>query len=145
MSQQSYKNHIRFYAPHHFVFYPISLILIIIGFVMGRNNPEHQYIWWYLTALTVLVTWLSFMMRQHYALTLQNRLIRLEFAHRYYVLSGKDFSVIEPKLKNGQLFALRFASNEEFLLLIEKAVLNNLSSAEIKKEIKNWKADNNRV
>ena len=145
MSHQSYKNHIRFYAPHHFVFYPISLILIIIGILMANKNPEHTYIWWFLTALTIVVTWLSFMMRQHYALTLQNRLIRLEVAHRYFVLSGKDFSEIESNLKDGQIFALRFAPNEEFLLLVDKALTNKLSSDEIKEDIKNWKADESRV
>jgi hypothetical protein len=145
MSAQNYKNHIRFYAPHHFIFYPISLILIGFGFYMGNQNPELKYIWWYLSALTTLVTWLSFMVRQHYALTIQNRLIRLEVSHRYFVLTGKDFSEVEEKLRDGQLFALRFASNEEFISLVDMTLNKGLVSSEIKKEIKNWKADNYRV
>ena len=145
MSSQSYKNHIRFYTPHHFVFYPICLVLIFLGFRMGNRNPEVKYIWWFLSVLTIMITWLSFMLRQHYALTLQNRLIRLEVAHRYFVLTGKDFSIVGQKLNDGQLFALRFASDEEFIPLLDKALSEGYSSSRIKKEIKKWKADNYRV
>ena len=145
MPSQNYKNHVRFYTPHHFIFYPICLILIVIGFRMGSQNPELKYIWWFLSALTILVTWLSFMLRQHYALTLQNRLIRLEMAHRIFVVTGEDFSKYDDKLSDGQLFALRFAPKEEFVELLEKTLKNNLSATDIKKDINNWKSDNYRV
>ncbi len=145
MSVQNYKNHTRFYVPHHFVFYPIALTLIVLGFRMGSQNPDQKYIWWFLSALTILITWLSFMTRQHYALTLQNRLIRLEVAHRYFVLTGKNFASIDEQLSDGQLFAVRFASDIEFAQLIEKALEKKSSASEIKKEIKDWKADNYRV
>lgn len=145
MASQNYDNHVRFYAPHHFVFYPICLLMIIVGFYMGNKNPELKYIWWFLSVLTVLVTWLSFMLRQHYALKLQNRIIRLEVAHRYFVLTGKDFTEVEGKLRDGQVFALRFASQEEFILLLELTIKESLSSSEIKKKINTWKADENRV
>lgn len=145
MSSQSYKNHIRFYTPHHFVFYPICIVLIVLGFRMGSQNPELKYIWWFLSTLTILITWLSFMLRQHYALTLQNRIIRLELSHRYFVLTGKDFSNVQQNLNDGQLFALRFASDEEFISLIERVMIEKQSPSEIKQEIKKWKPDNYRV
>ncbi len=145
MSSQSYRNHIRFYTPHHFVFYPICIVLIVLGFRMGSQNPELKYIWWFLSTLTILITWLSFMLRQHYALTLQNRIIRLELSHRYFVLTGKDFSNVQQNLNDGQLFALRFASDEEFISLIERVMIEKQSPSEIKQEIKKWKPDNYRV
>jgi hypothetical protein len=40
---------------------------------------------------------------------------------------------------------LRFASDDEFPALAEKAALENLSENDIKKAIKNWKADDYRV
>jgi len=40
---------------------------------------------------------------------------------------------------------LRFASDEEFVALVDKAVTENLSEYDIKKAIKNWKADNERL
>jgi hypothetical protein len=145
MSTQNYKNHIRFYTPHHFVFYPICLILIFLAVRMGNRNPEFKLIWWFLAGLTILVTWLSFMLRQHYAMTLQNRLIRLEMAHRIFVHTGKDFYEYDQKLTDSQLFALRFASDEEFLPLLEKTLKNNTSAKDIKQDIKSWKPDKYRV
>jgi len=98
-----------------------------------------------ISGLLILIAWLSFMMRQHYALNNQNRIVRLELRFRYYVLTGKRLEPIEQKLSFGQLAALRFASDEELPALIERAVNENLSSDAIKKSIKNWQADNMRV
>lgn len=145
MSTQDYNNHIRFFVPHHFVFYPIVLALIVLSFYMGNKEPSQKYIWWFLGALTIMVTWLSFMLRQHYALTLQNRIIRLEVSYRYFVLTGKDFKTIQAKLNDGQIFALRFASDAEFVTLVEQTLNENLPASTIKKDIKSWKADNYRV
>ena len=44
-----------------------------------------------------------------------------------------------------QLFALRFANDDEFLKLVEDTISENLNADQIKKRIKNWKADNRRV
>jgi hypothetical protein len=85
------------------------------------------------------------MIRQHYALTLQNRIVRLELRYRYISLTGKRFEVIEIQLKDEQLFALRFAPDEEFLQLIEKTQSKNLTRLQIKKAIINWKGDYERV
>lgn len=85
------------------------------------------------------------MLRQHYALTLQNRIVKLEMRYRYFVLSGKRFESVENQLKDSQIFALRFASDEELIVLIQKTIAENLNSNEIKKSIINWKPDLERV
>ncbi len=85
------------------------------------------------------------MLRQHYALILQNRIVRLEIRYRYFTLTGKRFEEIEYKLTDDQIFALRFAPDEEFLPLLEDAIKNNLTGDSIKKAIVHWKADYNRV
>ncbi|NDI98105.1 hypothetical protein GWA97_03360 [Flavobacterium sp. LaA7.5] len=146
MSQkQNYKNHIRFYPPHHFVFYPLMLILLAaIAYYASKSEGDKQ-LWLFMGMLTVAVIWLSFMLRQHYALTLQNRLVMLEMRYRYFVLTGKRLELLEDKLSQGQIFALRFAPDEELVILIDKAVNENLSPNAIKKSIKNWRADNRRV
>ncbi|KAF2518476.1 hypothetical protein E0W68_09120 [Flavobacterium salilacus subsp. salilacus] len=146
MSQkQNYKNHIRFYPPHHFVFYPLMLILLAATAYYASKSEEYKQLWLFMGMLTVAVIWLSFMLRQHYALTLQNRLVMLEMRYRYFVLTGKRLELLEDKLSQGQIFALRFAPDEELVILIDKAVNENLSPNAIKKSIKNWRADNRRV
>ena len=85
------------------------------------------------------------MMRQHYALTLQNRIVLMELRYRYYVLTGKRLESIEGNLNEGQLFALRFAPDEELEGLAQRAVQESLSPDAIKKAIKNWNADDRRV
>ena len=53
--------------------------------------------------------------------------------------------MLPSQLRMGQIIALRFASDEEYVSLTERAIAENLSSKEIKMSIKNWKADHNRL
>jgi hypothetical protein len=64
---------------------------------------------------------------------------------RYFELTGESFSKKEKQLKLGQILALRFASNDELLNLIEKAINENLSKKEIKLAVKDWQGDYLRV
>ena len=57
-------------------------------------------------------------------------------------MTGK---LLPTELKMGQIIALRFAGDAEFLALIQKAISENLSSKQIKEQIKNWKGDYYRV
>ena len=77
-----------------------------------------------------------------FALKAQDRAIKAEENFRYYLLTGKALS---SKLTMRQIIGLRFASDEEFVALADKAVKENLSEKEIKKSIKSWKADTYRV
>ena len=52
---------------------------------------------------------------------------------------------VEQKLSFSQIAALRFADNNEFTVLLESALKHNLTADNIKKEIKNWQADNVRL
>jgi hypothetical protein len=72
----------------------------------------------------------------------QNRAIRAEENLRHFAMTGK---LLDPNLKMGQIVALRFASDEEYLALAKRAIEENLSRDDIKKAIKNWRADYHRV
>ena len=85
------------------------------------------------------------MLRQHYALGNQNRIVRLEMRLRYYQLTGKRLEPLEEKLSFGQIAALRFASDAELLPLMERAEKENLSPKQIKQAIQNWQGDYMRV
>ena len=145
MTKQDASNNLRFYAPHHFVFYPMVLILIGCAVFLSYRYPEEQLIWLFVAVLVGLITWVSFMLRQHYALTLQDRIIRLEMRYRYFALTGKRLESVESQLSDSQLFALRFAPDEELPLLVEKTLAEKLSGRKIKKSIVNWQPDNHRV
>ena len=145
MKIQNYGNHKRYYPAHHFVFYPVLLVLIGFGIFHAYMDPANCALWIFIIALLVMVGWLSFMVRQHYGMTVQDRIIFLELRYRYFVLTGQRFENLEKQLRKGQLFALRFASDEELPALAERAVNENLGSDEIKRAITNWKADWNRV
>lgn len=142
--EQNFKNHIRYYAPHHFIFYPV--MLLVMGFCVGRSlDNENRLIWIFLFLAFLSVTLLSFMLRQHYALTLQDRIVLQELRYRYFATTGQRLEPYEDKLSKGQLFALRFAPDEEMPALLEKVIAENLDPKAIKQSIKHWKADNQRV
>ncbi len=88
MKKQDYKNHIRFYTPHHFVFYPLLLILlgIIAYFIFGRE--KESLLWIFISILLLLFFGLSFMLRQHYAFLFHDRIIRLELRYRYFSITN---------------------------------------------------------
>ena len=77
-----------------------------------------------------------------FALKAQDRAIRAEENFRFFLLTG---NVIDPRITMSQMLALRFAGNEELLELSKRAADENLTSDEIKKQIKNWKADHHRA
>ena len=145
MKEQSYHNHVRWYAPHHFVFYPLLLVFIIASARCIWSYPEQSLLWAAITGILLVVVWVAYMLRQHYALMNQNRIVRLELRLRYYILTQKRLEPIEEQLSFGQLAALRFASDEELPGLIQKAVNEQLSPDAIKKMVENWQGDYMRV
>ena len=142
---QNYKNHLRFYVPHHFIFYPLLLGLIIFAVYWSFVDRGNHFLWIFMAVILLFTGWLSFMMRQHYALTLQNRIVVLEMRLRYHLLTGERLDLLEDRLSFGQIAALRFAGDQELLALVERTLRENLSPDEIKKSILNWLPDNSRV
>ncbi|HTD92788.1 MAG TPA: DUF6526 family protein [Chitinophagaceae bacterium] len=145
MKKQDYGNHAKYYTSHHFIFYPVVLVLLIICLWQAITNEGRKYEWLAISALVALVGWLSFMVRQHYSITLQNRLVRMELRFRYFVLTSQRLEPLEAQLTFAQLAALRFASDEELPGLITRALQDGLSPKEIKKSIREWVGDFMRV
>jgi hypothetical protein len=145
MAIQNFKNHIRYYTPHHFVFYPLLLIALFASGVAYNHHPEQRELWIAIIAIFIFIGWVSFMMRQHYGLGNQNRIVRLELRFRYFTLTGKRMEPLETKLSFAQLAALRFASDDELAALVERTLKEKLSAQEIKKSIVHWLPDHMRV
>jgi hypothetical protein len=145
MEKQSYKNHIRYYPPHHFVFIPLMIILTIVGIWKAYTDEPNRVAFILFSILSFCILYLATMLRQHYALSNQNRIVRLEFRLRYFERFGRSSDEVEKTLSFSQIAALRFADNIEFPALLDRALKDNLSGDEIKKAINNWQADHMRV
>lgn len=145
MPQQNYSNHTHYYPAHHFIFYPLLLILAIVSSWLAISDEALRIVWIFITIILLMIGWLAFMLRQHYALGNQNRIVRLELRFRYYCLTGKRFEPFEEKLSSAQLFALRFAADEELPALAERTLSEHLSPDTIKRSIKSWQPDYMRV
>jgi hypothetical protein len=145
MKEQNFKNHIRFYPPHHFVLLPLLAFAIFLSAYHIFQLPNQHVFFVWITLALIFIFAVAVMMRQHYALNNQDRIVRLEMRLRYYELTGQRFLQKEQQLSFKQLAALRFASDEELLLLIDKAIAEKLSPKEIKQSIRNWQPDYMRV
>ncbi|UQB70239.1 DUF6526 family protein [Epilithonimonas zeae] len=149
MSRQNLKNHRKYYPLHHFVFYPVSLVLLIVSLFQVFKNINHNssfvMIWSAISAVVVLMIVLSFMLRQHYALGLQDRLIINEFKFRYFALTGNRLENSTYHFSDAQIFALRFAEDEDLMEVMHQTAQNDWSSSKVKQNIKNWKADDKRI
>ena len=145
MQTQNYKNHPKYYPLHHFIFLPVMTALVIYGATKAPKDEIRQLEWTLFSILSFCILMLSIMLRQHYALGNQNRIVRLEFRLRYFEMFGKRAAAVEQQLSFGQIAALRFAGDDEFETLLNRAIKENLSSTDIKKSISNWQGDYMRV
>jgi hypothetical protein len=143
---QNYKNHTRYFPLHHFLITPLTLIImawsLVNLFTLWETKEISQALYNILIAFVLL---LLPVLARIYALKTQDRIIRLEMRQRYFELTGTSFLKMEKKLRMSQIIALRFASDEELIPLMEKAVKDKLKSNEIKKSIQNWQEDRRRV
>lgn len=145
MPTQSYANHTRWYPPHHFILYPLLMLGAGLAVWASFRYPQDHFLWLGVAVALFFIGFLSFMTRQHYALTLQNRLVRLEMRLRYHQLTGQRLEPLEEKLGFGRIAALRFAGDKELPALVERTLAENLSADSIKQNIQHWQADDMRV
>ncbi len=144
MQEQNYKNHGRMVKGFHYVLSGFLLLALICSFInLYQEYQEGESILesFIFILLIISITLAGFYART-FALKAQDRAIRAEENFRHFVLTGKPF---DSSLRIGQIIALRFAPDSEFIELAKKAVVENLKSKEIKEKIQNWKADNHRV
>lgn len=141
---QNYQNHRRLNPFHHFIITPLSITLLVfsITFLFREELSLTLRIFFLLIGLLIAFTAL---IARSYGIKNQDRIIRLEMRQRYFEMTGKPFSEKEKHLRLSQIIALRFAGDAEILVLIDKAIDENLSSKEIKLLIKDWQGDYHRV
>ena len=137
-------NHGRYIPVWHFITPLIILIILSMCIINLRHTDMHAHdlhMWLPIIFIPVVMLILWWYGRA-FALRAQDRAIRAEENFRHYLLTGKP---LPKELRMSQIIALRFASDEEFPALVQKAIAENLNAKSIKQSINNWKADHNRV
>jgi hypothetical protein len=141
MAEQSFQSHV-FHPRATYLaalFWLVALILLI-GQAFFAWNVTNWLFTMILLALVPLVA-----ISRWYIVKLQDRIIMLEVKVRAAELlnSGQDAQL--ARLSAKQIAALRFASDEEFGSLLERASRENLSPKEIKASIRTWRPDLHRT
>jgi hypothetical protein len=136
---QNFENHARFLPPFHFFVAPV--LLINVGWSIYRviHAFSPGTVIGLLVALALLV--LAFAARIM-ALTVQDRVIRLEMRLRLLEVLPAELRARIPEFSTSQLVALRFAGDAELPELARKVLQDNLNDRKaIKKLIRNWQPD----
>ena len=143
------KKPVRLYPLHHFVLLPLTLVMVIytirryVG--VAGDDSEISRLWFSLAAVTLLFFATLVMLRQHYALTLQDRIARLEVRQRYFEVSGQRLATIEKDLTLAQVLALRLAGDQELPALAQTAAREKLTPKDIQARINDFQFDAMRV
>ena len=140
MAEQTFANHTKVFPLFHFFVLPVLVINL------GAQIYRMKTFWFSYTAilgvLTALALILGFLSARRFALSVQDRVIRLEERLRYQLLLPAD---LQPRIEEftvSQLVALRFASDTELPALARKVLEEKmLERKAIKRLVKNWKPD----
>lgn len=146
MEEQSYAKHAKFVPLYHFVLFAVIVVAFIGSLVnlyrrltnedhVGRLSAE-------LIVLMALALMLLFIFVRTFPLKAQDRAIRAEENLRHFALTGK---LLDPRLTIKQIIGLRFASDAEFPELARRAADQRMSLDDIKKSVKNWRPDHDRL
>lgn len=141
--QQHYGNHRRFVPLWHAV--TAGILLLNLGYAImhlvrhgGDVGRPYGAVVALLVAIALVLMW-GF--ARGFATKVQDRVIRLEESIRYERVLPGDLKGRAGQLTIRQIIGLRFASDAELPALMRRALEEKLGENQIKKEVKNWKAD----
>lgn len=136
---QSFKNHARLFPPFHFFVIPVLFLNFLNSIRHVWLAPSRSTVFALIVAAALLM--LGFLSRIM-ALTVQDRLIRLEMRLRLREVLPSDLQARVGDLSVKQLIALRFACNAELPDLVREVLSGKLATQkEIKQRVKEWQAD----
>jgi hypothetical protein len=136
---QSYQKHARWLPGFHFFVIPVLLVNLLNELRHLWTEPTRHFAWQAVVAAALLGT--AFLSRIQ-ALTVQDRVIRLEMRLRLRGVLPPDLQPGIETLTHRQLVALRFASDVELTDLVRDVLAGKLAtSKDIKSRIRSWQAD----
>jgi hypothetical protein len=139
---QTFANHTRLDPLYHFFALPVFAICIIAAIIHFVMHPSLHSALLFVVSVAAAIAVVKL---RTYPLKVQDRVIRLEERLRLISLLPEPLRSRIPELTEGQLVALRFASDAEVPKLAERALSEKLAPADIKKAIQNWRPDYWRV
>jgi hypothetical protein len=140
MAEQNFANHGKFFPPFHFFVVPVMAINFIWSTyrwtVTGFSLDGFERL---LLAAALL---LGFATVRRMALTVQDRVIRLEERLRYERVLPADLKSRIEEFTVSQFVSLRFASDAELPALAHKVLDDKIDERKaIKQMVKTWKPD----
>lgn len=138
--EQNYENHRRYLPLYHFIVVPLFVLHLIATLVYAFRHPGAKWNWWQVVVAVALLlfVWAARLM----ALTVQNRVIRLEETLRLQRVLPEDLRARAAELRTSQLIALRFCSDEELPEMCRAVLSGDVREAdEIKRRVKTWRPD----
>jgi hypothetical protein len=140
---QNFANHTKLVPLFHCVVLPILFINLVSSIMHAVHSFSARSGIAVLTAVALLLLALY---ARTFALTVQDRVIRLEMQLRLQNLLPADLRPRVPEFTTSQLVALRFASDSELPDLARKVLAEKLSERKaIKQLIRDWQPDNLRA
>ena len=140
---QSYESHRRWIPAFHFFVLPVLLANVFVTIYRLINDPRGPTVW---SVVVAVALFLGVFLLRGMPLRAQDRVIRLEERARFDRLLPGDLRPRVGELTTAQIIALRFAPDEEVPDLTRRALDGELKTqADIKRAIKNWRADTLRV
>lgn len=144
MSEQNVKNHVRFVPLYHF--FALPMLVVNFGWSIYRWIAAGFSIGGLEWVLTSAALFLGVVYPRLFALSVQDRVIRLEERLRYERVLPEELRWRADELTVDQFVSLRFASDEELEKLMQKVLDGKLSERKaIKQLIKNWRPDSLRA
>ncbi len=136
---QSYENHARNVPGYHFVAFPIFAINVVWSAYRAIVYFSLESVVALLLAIALV---LLFFFARVFALTVQDRVIRLEMRLRLTQLLPADLQSRVNDFTVAQLVGLRFASDQELPDLARKVLEEKLTDRKaIKQAVRNWQPD----
>jgi Family of unknown function (DUF6526) len=137
---QNFQNHVRLVPLFHQFALPVLLLnLIWTIYHLVKAGVSFETVDGILLALALMVIALY---GRVFALTVQDRVIRLEMRLRLAELLPPDLRPRIPEFTIAQLVSLRFASDAELPALARKALDEKLSDRKtIKQLVRDWQGD----
>jgi hypothetical protein len=136
---QNFENHARVMPLFHFFVLPVLGLNFIWSLVQLRNGITLASVWTVIVAAALAALGLS---ARLFALTVQDRLIRLEMRLRLANLLPDDLQARIGDFTVGQLVSLRFAGDDELPTLARQVLQEKLDDRKaIKRRVKNWQGD----